>query len=411
MKRYVCLILLAICLTTGAACINTPEVAGNTAGVPGAIVQKSSVIDFASLKRTLQATPVVLRMPAGVYETDLWEMGMRLDPRGNRYYDPTLLASFCTQICQESAVPPVDATVTYSDGKEPFAYTPHQDGQAVEAAYMAKLLNSMSYAADAYSIVVPSASVPAAVTAEQLEQERQLIGQYTTSFNKSPLNNANRVFNITKAAEGINGVVVKPGESFSMNQTIGDRNKKNGWKTATAICGGKYTKEYGGGVCQVSSTLFNAVMMANLEITERYHHSWPMTYVPIGRDATISTGSKDFIFRNNTGSDVVVSARVDKSAKKITVSLYGAAPKDYAYIEIESKRTGSLSAKKEERILDESLPNNTRMVERKARTGKTSVTYQCFYDANGVLLERKVAYKDSYPSIAGIVYLSSDLYY
>lgn len=408
MKRLALALLAALVLTISACTDKPPASNGGAPNIEGS-ASPQAAIDYVSLERTLEKTPVVLRMPNGVYETSLWEMGMRIDPNGNRYYDPMLLSSFCEGICQSSAVPPVNASVLYSGGD--FSYTESASGMTVDAQRMAQLLQGMSYTADAYSIAMPAATVEAEVTAEQLQQQRQLIAQYTTSFNKSPLNNKNRVFNITKAAEMINGKTVKPGESFSMNRTIGDRNKKNGWKTATAIYSGKYTKEYGGGVCQVSSTLFNAVLMANLEVTERYHHSWPMTYVPIGRDATISTGSKDFIFRNNTQSDIVVAAQVNAAAKKLTVSLYGTPPSEYAYIEIESKRTGSLASKGEERILNESLPHNTRVVERKARTGRTSVTYQCFYDADGNLLERRVAYRDTYPSIRGIVYLSSDLYY
>lgn len=408
MKRYGICIILTFLLVVGTGCADSDNVPSPVAETEAAV---EDVIDHDALRQTLKKTTVVLSMPNGVYEYDLWSMGMRIDPDGNRYYDPTLLNRFCTRLCSMSAILPIDASAAYSGGEEPFSFTADTDGRAVDAEHMASLLSGMSYDADAYSVAVPAEATEADITVDQLQQERQLLASYTTSFNKSPLNNKNRVFNIKKAADMINGKTVLPGETFSMNRTIGDRNKKNGWKTASAITGGKYTKEYGGGVCQVSSTLFNVVLMADLEIVERYHHSWPMSYVPIGRDATISTGSKDFIFRNSTASDIVISAQVNTSANKLTVSLYGTPSDKYAYIELESERTGSVDSKGEKRILDESLPNNTRVVERKARTGRKSVTYQCYYDGNGKLLERKVAFRDTYPSIQGIVYLSSDLYY
>ena len=220
----------------------------------------------------------------------------------------------------------------------------------------------------------------------------------------------NRVNNMDIAASRINGVFLAPGEEFSMNQTILDRNKENGYYLAPAIRNGTYEKEYGGGVCQVSSTLFNAVMMADLTVTERHHHSWPMTYVPIGRDATISTGYKDFKFINSTEDELIIFAHLDRKAKTVTVRLYGVQSPDFDHIKIVSKRTGSLPSKGTKVHLDESLSAGTRVEERKERRGKTSVTYKEYYDADGKLLKRETAYEDSYPSIEGLVYVSADLY-
>ena len=369
-------------------------------------------VSYQMLESLLKKTAVTLQMPTDIYETNLWDLGMRIDPNGNRYYDPILLSAFCTSLCNATLKKPINASVSMTeDLSEPFAYVPDTSGVTVDPNRMASLLTAMDYNADAYSIVLPTVEIPAGVTVQSLTEQHALLATYSTSFKKSPLCNSNRVFNIKKAAAMINGSIVMPGETFSMNRTIGDRNRKNGWKTAAAITGGTYAKEYGGGVCQVSSTLFNTVLMADLAIVERYHHSWPMTYVPIGRDATISTGSKDFIFQNNTDAPITIIASVNEKAKTVTVSLYGEQPDGYAYIELESVRTGTLATKGEKRILDESLPSGTKHVERKARTGKTSVTYQCFYNADGLLIERREAFRDSYPSIQGIVYLSSDLYY
>ena len=136
-----------------------------------------------------------------------------------------------------------------------------------------------------------------------------------------------------------------------------------------------------------------------------------MTYVPIGRDATIATGYKDFCFTNSSDSDVVIVAWADASAKTVTVQLYGKHSKDFSYIEIISKRTGTLDAKGTQKILDESLPAGTTAVERKSRQGKTSVTYKDYYDKAGNRIKRVVAYEDKYPSIEGIELVSPDLYY
>ena len=140
-------------------------------------------------------------------------------------------------------------------------------------------------------------------------------------------------------------------------------------------------------------------MMADLTITERHHHSWPMHYVPIGRDATIATGYKDFKFVNSTEGELVIFAHLDKKAKTITVRLYGIHSDEFDHIKITSKRTGSLPAKGTKVHLDESLSAGSRVEERKERRGRTSVTYKEYYDALGKLIKKETAYEDSYPSI------------
>lgn len=135
-----------------------------------------------------------------------------------------------------------------------------------------------------------------------------------------------------------------------------------------------------------------------------------MTYVPIGRDATIATGFKDFRFVNDTDGELIIFAHLDRKAKKITVQLYGVRSSDFDHIQVVSKRTGSLPSKGTKVLLDESLSAGSRMVEREERRGKTSVTYKEYYDADGKLIRRVTAFEDSYPSIQGLVYVSSDVY-
>ncbi|MDD6888326.1 MAG: VanW family protein, partial [bacterium] len=226
-----------------------------------------------------------------------------------------------------------------------------------------------------------------------------------------PQNAADRVFNIRKAAAAIDGVILAPDAAFDCNAVLGDRNEENGWRMAAGIRGGQYVQEYGGGVCQVSSTLFNAVMMADLPITERHPHSWPMSYVDIGRDATISTGGKNFCFVNSTGAPLTLSASVDGEGQTVTVALYGTPVlPDGQYITVSSERTGTLPALPDELLLDESLPYGTRVVEREGREGRTARTYKEYHAADGTLLRRELAYEDTYRSISARVYVSTDLY-
>lgn len=247
-------------------------------------------------------------------------------------------------------------------------------------------------------------------TMEDLRARWTLVSEFTTEYGKSPLNASGRVHNIKKAAEMIDGYLLEPGEEFDMNAVLGDRVAGKGWKKAPGIRDGKYEMEYGGGVCQVSGTLFNAVMMADLPVTERHTHSWPLTYIPIGRDATISTGGPNFKFRNDRDTPTLISAQTDAKAKSVTVKIYGAPLPDGVSIRIASERTGSIPDPGEEILLDASLAPNTRRVERKSRAGKLSVTYKDYYDEDGSLIRRVTAYEDKYRPIRGIVYVSEDLY-
>ena len=345
---------------------------------------------------------------ADVLSCRLSDMGMAVDASGMITIDREVFQAFCDRLNELYGAPAQDAQVLISDdAAEPISFVPETEGQQVDEEVLSQAL---LYAATASSISVDLLPVSAAVTEAELRSRYTLIAEYTTSFKGSTLGRKNRVNNMTLAAKRIHGVILSPGEEFSMNETILDRTKQNGYYLAPAIRNGAYEQEYGGGVCQVSSTLFNAVMMADLPVTERHHHSWPMTYVPIGRDATIATGYKDFKFVNDTDGDLVICAHIDTKAKTVTVRLYGVHSPDFDHIEITSKRTGSLPKKGTKVLLDESLSAGSRVEERKERQGKTSVTYKEYYDAAGKLLRRETAYEDSYPSIEGLVYVSSDMY-
>ena len=245
-----------------------------------------------------EAKTVDLRVGNDVISCSLSEMGVVVGSAGALAIDQKVFAAFIQRLNEHYGTPAQDAQILYSDDPaEPITFVDETAGQRIVEDTLAQALIEE---ADAASITVDLEPVAAGVTAKELRTKYALVAEYTTSFKGSTLSRKNRVNNMALAAQRINGVVVAPGEEFSMNKIILDRSKENGYYLAPAIRNGTYEQEYGGGVCQVSSTLFNAVMMADLPVTERHHHSWPMTYVPIGRDATISTGYKDFKFVNDT---------------------------------------------------------------------------------------------------------------
>ena len=156
------------------------------------------------------------------------------------------------------------------------------------------------------------------VTAAMLGQVGTLLGSYSTSYGSS---SASRRHNVEKAAGFINGTLLGPGEVFSYNDTVGPRTPRLGWLNAPTYQDGQVVPGPGGGICQVSTTLYNAALRANLKIVERRNHSMPVHYAPAGCDATVNWGSIDFRFANSTEGPVYVLARA--SGGKLSFNLYG----------------------------------------------------------------------------------------
>lgn len=142
-------------------------------------------------------------------------------------------------------------------------------------------------------ILEPEVTQPP-ITDADLANMDTILGKYTTHF----ADGGNRGENIRIASVALNGAFVKPNTEFSFNDRVGYRTAANGYKSAPVIIAGTVDLDYGGGVCQVSTTLYNAVLLAGLNITERSRHSFPSSYVPLGQDATVADGLIDFKFTN-----------------------------------------------------------------------------------------------------------------
>ncbi|MGP4081061.1 VanW family protein [Pseudalkalibacillus sp. R45] len=167
-------------------------------------------------------------------------------------------------------------------------------------------------------VEVPEMDIYPKVDSELLAHIKvQQIGQYVTYFNS---NNENRTHNISLAAEAIDNTVIFPGETFSFNKVVGRRTKKKGYMPAPVIVRGEVSEGIGGGICQVSSTLFNAVDRAGLQIIERYSHSKRVPYVPPGRDATVSWYGADFQFLNKYNQPILIRAK--RYGGSMVVKLY-----------------------------------------------------------------------------------------
>lgn len=161
---------------------------------------------------------------------------------------------------------------------------------------------------------------------------KETLSQYTTIYDAG---NTSRATNIQIAAKTINGTIVLPGKTFSYNGVLGNTSKEKGYQLGGSYVNGKVVPAYGGGICQVSSTLYNAVLYANLEVVERYNHSYAVSYVPAGRDATVSYGGKDFKFKNSRTYPVKIVASARNGV--ISIALKGIKEEKEYVVEITSK--------------------------------------------------------------------------
>lgn len=205
-----------------------------------------------------------------------------------------------------------DAELSF--GPDGFAYRSGQDGVAIDADRLFELL--LGGNGRPATVQLPL-TVDRAVTTDQLRQNTVCRGTFETSFVSS---GANRCHNIAQAAAALNGVTVGVGETFSFNRTVGERTEQRGYKTGKIIVDGAYTDGVGGGVCQVSTTLYNALLVAGF-VPKAVQHSLVSSYVQAGFDAMVSYGSADLTFVNDTDHPIYISAAV--KGKKLRFSVYG----------------------------------------------------------------------------------------
>ncbi len=174
------------------------------------------------------------------------------------------------------------------------------------------------YNKDIHEFQVPVKPIyPRVDKALLLEISQKQLGSYVTHFKQS---NKERTTNIELAAKAIDSHVVFPGELFSFNTVVGERTEEKGYKRAPVIVKGELAEDIGGGICQVSSTLFNAVDLKGIEIVERYAHSKNVPYVPPGKDATVSWWGPDFSFKNKYNQPLLLRANV--LDEKLVVRVY-----------------------------------------------------------------------------------------
>ena len=246
-------------------------------------------------------------------------------------------------------------------------------------------------AAPGEPVTIPLEFTPPGTSGDESMYYKDLLATVTTNLDGV----STRSFNVNRAAEFCNGKVLQPGEVFSYLGTIGDPSAANGYKPSTGYQNGQTVAMDGGGVCQVSSSLYYCAVYANLDIVWRACHAFATGYIPNGLDATVYYPSLDFRFRNSTGFPIKIVAYTEGGAAgKLTVQFYGSNPDG---IKVETQRyTQSSTGWTTVYEPDETLPRGTTKVKTTPYTGYVVDVYRCVYDANGNLLSRKFENHSTY---------------
>ena len=294
------------------------------------------------------------------------------------------------KISESFSVKPIDATVSIVDGQ--VVVTESQNGIEINKDSLVSLINNSTPSnASQNGIEVTTKSVDPQISSQTLSKINGKISSYTTSYKSS---NEGRAGNIELSANSINGQLLMPGESFSFNKIVGPRTKERGYKDAPIIIGNIYESGLGGGICQTSSTLHQAVVTAGIIPTQRRSHSLPTSYMPLGYDAAVAWGSLDYVFKNPYSFPILID--VSTAGRNLTISIYGdvtAIDKSYAVV-AEKYESVPFTTKY---IKDDTILNGKEVVEKNGSNGTKVKVYILTKDKrSGEVLDKKLTWNDYY---------------
>lgn len=227
-----------------------------------------------------------------------------------------------------------------------------------------------------------------------------LLATFSTKYQAS---NVNRTTNLKIAVNKINGTVLLPNQEFSYNKALGERTAQAGYKNAAVFSNGQVVDGIGGGICQISSTLYDAVVMANLKVTVRRNHQFVTSYVPAGKDATVVWGSQDFKFVNSRKNAIRIVATINGGVA--TVQIWGVKEETEYDISIETKKVATIPYTTQY-IQDASLPVGQQKVVQKGSNGRKVEAYKVMR-LNGQVVSTTLLSKDTYNAMKQIVHVGT----
>ena len=347
--------------------------------------------DFLRSLQTLADGTLMERVQARRHWSRNWNIGIHLEIA-------QLQSSLSPAWERESFGIPVDAVrqitgddrVVYTPGTTSYEVDWHALELALRAAVPTRLDGAGSLPEQGLLLDVPLIVKQPNITLEALKDQgiERKIAQFSTSLGAS---GPGRSFNVEAAAKAVNGTILPPGAIFDYGKAIQKAQAEYGFREAPVIVNGKLQPGTGGGICQVSSTLYNAALRSGLEIVERRNHSLPVSYLPKGQDATFAEGYINFRFRNNTGKYLIIKSAVQ--GRSLTVKLFGTFPRNVTY-SVES-RTVQVLNPTDKYVSDASLPRGATRVLQSGKTGYVVETYITRY-VDGKAVEKKQLSRDTY---------------
>lgn len=299
------------------------------------------------------------------------------------------------EYADELYIAPQDATMIRKDKK--FIITPEKSGQELDIKATAEKVNAIYDSQENGKVEVAITPIPAKKTSSYFEKVQSPIASFYTSYNNADLN---RNDNLKIGARTIN-TSIAPGETFSLSDYLEPISAKNGYKSSKVIVNGKLVDGIGGGICQVASTLYNSVLLTELEITSRQNHSLPVGYIPLGRDATYASNSIDFKFKNPTEHPVYVESYCENN--RLYVNIFGhESLKPVNEIKFESVVVEVVPAPATKYEDDPTLPKGQEVQELAALDGKRVNLYKHIYK-DGKLIDKILESKSYYRPRAAIV--------
>ncbi|HNW87114.1 MAG TPA: VanW family protein [Candidatus Limiplasma sp.] len=312
--------------------------------------------------------------------------------RSEATYDHDAVKQRIAEITAYVTRDPVNSQIeSFNPNTRTFTFTDDQAGVTIDSdALYNEVIAKLDQGAVGDTINVTAQITTPSITKADMMNNFKMVAAYTTNTTSDKSRNNN----ISLACQAINGKALMPGETFSFNQSTGERTTDKGYQSAGAIAAGQSIEEVGGGICQVSSTLFNAVARADLEIVSRSPHAWPSTYVNYGEDATVNWPNLDFKFKNNKTTPVFVLAYYKD--RKCSAEIWGMTLGTGVTIDLDSKIVKTIEPPSD--VLykqNTSLPAGTSAETVKAHTGYVVETYKVWYK-DGQEVKRELMQTSTY---------------
>ena len=325
-------------------------------------------------------------------------------------YDMSSINQILAQIKSEVDKAPVSATKVYDDTVwPPYTYTDDVDGQELDITGLNEQIMGMVDRLESGVVDLAPTPVKAPITRAYLESQIVKLSSFETTISNT--STEGRFANIKLGTEMFNHLIIKSGESVSFNKVTGKRTEANGFQQALELAYGEYVMGWGGGICQVSSTLYNAVVNAGLEVRSRTQHSRPSSYVEKGLDATVQDDRIDFVFRNNTNADIFIETEYYKKGSyyRCKFTIYGRPdPNGYSYklvSEVVQTIEKPETVYKPDKEMQYVVYDDEEYVYSKGEDGYIVDVYLVTMDANGLEVSREKKYTDTYKAVAPVTYV------